>query len=143
VVGVLYVAGRTGMRAALQPTVDAPVAASVRAQWLNLPTPGGPRLPAGKPNLNAPAPTTADGKPDLSGIWHSPTPKYLANLAADGVDVPMTPWAQQIFKQRSDNNAVDRPSASCLPHSVTDFDAHFTPHKIVQVPGLIVMLFES
>jgi len=104
---------------------------------------GVPRLPDGKPNLNAPAPTTADGKPDLSGIWHSPTPNYLANLAADGVEVPMTPWAQQVFKQRADNNQIDRPSASCLPHSVTDFDAHFTPHKILQSPGLVVMLFES
>src|ERR1700720_3911639 len=39
------------------------------AQWLNYPTPGIPRLPNGKPNLEAPAPTTADGKPDLSGLY--------------------------------------------------------------------------
>src|SRR6476659_2680430 len=113
------------------------------AQWLNLPTPGIPRLPNGAANLKAPAPKTADGKPDFSGIWRAPTGKYLANLAADGIQVPMTPWAQQIFKQRADNNQIDRPSASCLPHSVTAFDAHFTPHKILQSPGLVVMLFES
>jgi len=131
------------LRVALASVVFVVAAATAHAQWLNVTTPGVPRLPDGKPNLQAPAPKLADGKPDLSGIWHSPTPKYLANLAADGVEVPMTPWAQQIFKQRADNDQIDRPSASCLPHSVTDFDAHFTPHKILQSPGLVVMLFES
>ena len=118
-------------------------APATEAQWLSLPTPGTPRLPDGTANLKAPSPKTADGKPDFSGIWHAPSQKYLANLAADGIEVPMTPWAQQIFKQRQDNNGIDRPSASCLPHSVTDFDAHNTPRKILQSPGLLVMLFEG
>ena len=42
---------------------------AAHAQWLSYPTPGVPRLPDGRPNLSAPAPLAADGKPDLSGIW--------------------------------------------------------------------------
>jgi len=40
------------------------------AQWLNYPAPGTPRTPDGKPNLTAPVPRAAGGKPDLSGTWH-------------------------------------------------------------------------
>jgi hypothetical protein len=59
------------------------LAAPLRAQWLNHPTPGIPRTPDGKANLTAPAPRTADGKPDLSGMWQRISPKYRRNIAAD------------------------------------------------------------
>src|SRR5437867_8887071 len=42
---------------------------AVSAQWLNYPTPGTPRTRDGKPDLAAKAPR-ANGKPDLSGVWH-------------------------------------------------------------------------
>src|SRR5262245_23929375 len=40
-------------------------------QWLHYPTEGVPRNADGSPNLTAPAPRLPDGKPDLSGIWHT------------------------------------------------------------------------
>src|SRR6266571_5571531 len=101
------------------------------AQWLHYPTQAIPRAQDGKPNLSAPAPKTSDGKPDFSGMWQVPVPKYLDNLAADGVEVPMLPWAANLYKERQENNRKDRPGNYCLPHSVTDYDAHFTPRKVL------------
>jgi len=112
-------------------------------QWIDYPTAGIPRTKDGKANLSAPAPKTSDGRPDLSGIWKASSGKYLADLAADGIDVGMLPWAAKVFQERQENFGLDRPSGRCLPHSVTDFDAHPMPKKFVQTPGLFVMLFES
>src|ERR1700704_5734164 len=86
------------------------LAAPVAAQWVNYPTPGTPRMPDGKPNLTAPVPRTPDGKPDLSGIWTTPSGRWLNNLAADGVEVPFKPWALALFKERQANNGKGRPS---------------------------------
>ena len=113
------------------------------AQWISYPTPGIPRTADGKPNLTAPAPKTPDGKPDLSGIWLTPSGRWLNNLAADGVDVPITPWAQALYKERQDNNGKGRPSERCISHGVTDFDALGTPTKIIQTPAVTVILFEA
>jgi hypothetical protein len=112
-------------------------------QWVHYPTPGIPRTKDGKPNLSAPTPRTREGKPDFSGIWAAPDGRYLENLAADGVEVSMQPWAAKLFQERQENEGRDRPSNQCLPHSVTDFDAHFTPKKLVQTPGGLIMLFEA
>ena len=117
--------------------------APLQAQWVNYPTAGIPRTKDGKPNLTAPAPRLAGGKPDLSGIWTVPSGKYLENLGADGVQIPMQPWAAKLYAERQANFGKDRPSGRCLPHSVTDFDALFQPRKIIQTPAEIVLLFES
>lgn len=113
------------------------------AQWFVYPTPGTPRTPDGKANLTAPAPRTPDGKPDLSGIWTTPSGRWLNNLAADGVEVPFKPWALALFKERQANNGKGRPSERCISHGVSDFDALPTPTKIIQTPAVTVILFEA
>jgi hypothetical protein len=112
------------------------------AQWVHYPTAGIPRTKDGKPNLTAAAPRTSEGRPDFSGIWEAPSDKYLVNIAADGA-LPMQPWAAKLYQERQENNGIDRPSGRCLPHSVTDFDAHPMPRKVIQTPGLLTMLYES
>jgi hypothetical protein len=48
---------------------------SVAAQWLTYKEPGVPRTRDGKPKLDAPAPRTVEGRPDLTGVWmHELTP---------------------------------------------------------------------
>ena len=117
---------------------------SALAQWQGYPTPGIPRTADGKPNLTAPAPRTAEGKPDLSGIWQSTVPRF--NVAAGlkkGETVPFQPWAQELFKERTENNSKDDPSARCLPTGLTMRATLATPLKIVQIPGLTFILYES
>ncbi|PYR92618.1 MAG: hypothetical protein DMG19_02770, partial [Acidobacteria bacterium] len=114
------------------------------AQWVNVPLPKTPRLPDGKPNLTAPVPKTRDGKPDLSGIWRVADGKYLQNIAADGVQVPFQPWAEEVFKERQANFGKDNPSGRCLPHGVPDsFLVRATPFKIIQTPFVTVALLEN
>ena len=120
--------------------------APASAQWLNYPTPGIPRTPDRKPDLAAPGPRTADGKSDLSGLWKAPSGKYLANLAADlkPEEVSFQPWAAALFNERLENLAKDRPTARCLPHGVPDQMAVAGyPFKIVQVPGMVLILYEE
>ena len=114
------------------------------AQWLQLQVPGTPRNPDGTPNLRAPAPRTADGKPDLSGVWRARDGRHIANLAgAEGITAPFAPWAEALYKERRDNNGLDRPSGKCLPKSVPDaMTLPPYPFKIVQTPTVTLMLFE-
>jgi hypothetical protein len=112
------------------------------AQWLRLPVPGTPRTPDGKPHLTAPAPRTPDGKPNLTGIWVVATGKYLANLAADGIEVPFRPEAAALYKRRQETNSIGRPTERCLPHAVPDAALVPYPFKIVQTPAVTIVLFE-
>jgi len=115
----------------------------LQAQWLNYPTAGIPRTKDGKPNLAAPVPKLADGTPDLSGIWMEPGLKYLINVAADLKEVPFQPWAEAEYKKRVDTLGKDDPNNLCLPSGYPEKDAVTSPWKIVQTPGLVIILYES
>jgi hypothetical protein len=116
--------------------------ATAAAQWLNVPTPGLPRLADGKPHLSAPTPRTADGKPDLSGVWRGAGPLYRFNIAQDLNADDIHPWAEARFLQRVRDSRKDSPLARCLPVSVP-FHNFFNLTHLVQTPHHIVMLYES
>src|SRR5580693_2912363 len=111
----------------LQKTLCIPLAAiaamlaltgGARAQWEPYPWKRVPRTAEGKVELNAPAQRTAYGKPDLTGFWMPEDQvKYLLNLAADlkPEEVPLTPWARDVYNARIANNGKDHPGVSCLP----------------------------
>jgi hypothetical protein len=130
----------------------------VAAQWLGYPTRGTPRKADGTPDLSAAAPRTRDGRPDLSGVWHPAAdpagkpggvegivaPRYLIDIMADVKpgDVPLQPWAADVYKRRNDNFRRDNPQIRCLPAGVPRLNALTHPYKIVQTPELIVVLYE-
>ena len=79
------------------------------AQWLDLPTPGIPRTPDGKPNLRAPVPRGPDGKPDLTGIWNGPA--VVARPEASNLQ----PWVVDFARQSQQEYFKARPTYRCLP----------------------------
>ena len=113
------------------------------AQWLEIHTPGIPRLPNGKADLSAPAPKTADGKPDLSGIWRGTDDKYFRDLSTGGVQIPMLPWAEKLYQERKGNLEKGHPSERCIGHGVTDYDSQVSLRRILQTPTVIGLLFEG
>jgi hypothetical protein len=129
------------------------------AQWLYPPDPGIPRTRDGKPNLSARAPRTREGKPDLSGVWRPEPdpngvpdpfapevlPRYFLNIAVDlkPEDVPFQPWAAALFKERGARQGADDPISRCEPTGVPAIDTVPVPFKIIQMPRLIVILYEG
>jgi hypothetical protein len=125
--------------------IIAAVSESASAQWLNYPAPGIPRTPDGKPNLSAPAPRTADGKPDLSGIWQGGRAGqygYDYNVAQKLPAGSVTSWAESVREQRVQDFRKDSPLAQCRPVSIPFLNFRGLS-RIVQTPGLIVILYES
>ena len=149
--------------------VFALVCTAAPAQWLNYPTPGTPRTRDGRPNLAAAAPRAANGKPDLSGVWHvHPTSlaemkrifgenieatsipgmepdtisKYAINLLLDfkPAESPIRPDAAEILRHRAPGG---NPADHCLPIGIPATGLVSEPNKIVQSPKVIVILYES
>jgi hypothetical protein len=122
------------------------VCGAAGAQWLDYKTPGIPRSPAGKPNLAAPAPQTADGKPDLSGLWTlNAGPGHLANIAAELKPEDVEPWAEAIYKQRLGDLGRDDPwTAQCLPAGPrVILTGGNGPARIMQTPAMLAILYED
>jgi len=144
---------------------------TISAQWLNHPTPGTPRTADGKPILTAPAPRASNGNPDLSGVWHvQPTPlvemkrlfgddvdkiqvpgmeadtisKYGVNIFLDfkPEDAPIRPDVTPLLQRRADQTKEAMPLTHCLPGGVPLSALLSEVTKIVQTPGLTLIMLE-
>jgi hypothetical protein len=114
---------------------------SLTAQWPNRPTPGMPRTPDGRPDLSAPTPRSTDGKPDFSGVWLVKNGSFY--LTSDLKPEEIRPWAAALYKQREDSFRRDSDGIQCLPPGPkAGIGVGGFPMKVVQTPGLVVVLYE-
>jgi hypothetical protein len=110
----------------------------------------------------APTPRTADGKPDLTGVWLNewfyggqvrrppaalpgePPPSTFGNIGANFPNgLPMQPWAKALMAERKRLGSKDNPDAHCLPMGIMQFHEHPQPRKMIQTPDLLVILYEG
>jgi hypothetical protein len=133
------------------------------AQWPAHPDRNVPRGANGQVNLEAPAPRTADGTPDFTGVWSNawyydgrvqPLPvsppgeppaatfgDVFANF--DKASLPLQPWAATLKAQRKEQNSKENPDAHCLPMGLIQFHMHPQPRKVIQTPDVLVILYEG
>ena len=149
---------RTVLPAACATALLALMAGPADAQWLSYPSSGVPRTAEGKTDLSAPAPKTSEGVSDLSGIWlPDPGPRatvgigdarrspYFIDVTADlkPEDVPFQPAAAAEYKRRVDRQGKDDPTTRCQPTGVPSLDTYPFPFKVVQMPSLVIILYEN
>jgi hypothetical protein len=76
-----------------------------------------------------------DGGPPAATFWN------IGAGFANGL--PFQPLAAQLRAERMSNNQKNNPDALCLPMGLMQLHLHPQPRKMVQTPGLIVMMYEG
>ena len=108
-------------------------------QYVRGPMPPGTPAPAATPAATAPV---ASGPPDLVPL--SVRLSQFWNLGASFKDgLPFQPWAAELHRQRVAENSQGNPDAHCLPLGLMQLHTHGQPRKMIQTPGVIVILYEA
>jgi hypothetical protein len=146
------------------------ITATLSIVWL--PTaPSAQTAATSRPKAPAPAssavPRTADGKPDLTGVWQGASnrrgswdeansglgvggtgrdPSAPANPASQQViteAAPYQPWAAKKVLESFNLRGIDDPVAQCLPPGIPRLHlVGLFPFQIVQTPQRVVILYE-
>lgn len=129
------------------------------AQWPARRDPSLPRKADGTVNMTARAPRQ-DGRPVLNGVWLSRRdplgtpggvendilPRYFVNVNEDHKGPPtdgVTPAALPLFAARLKGLGVDDPIAHCKPAGIPRLVSFPNPVKIIETPGVVLMLYEN
>jgi hypothetical protein len=128
------------------------------AQWPARMVSGLPRNGDGSVNVTAPAPRTSRGTPDLSGVWiaepdpngraegveNAVFPRYLMNVTQDVHEAAgiLVPAAESRYRERLANDGADDPIANCQPAGSPRIFSFMKPTKIVETPGVTLLLHE-
>ncbi len=57
--------------------------------------------------------------------------------------LPLKPWAAEVLRKRIAENSKDNPDAHCLPMGLMQLHEHPQPRKIIQTPGVTVIIYEA
>lgn len=100
-------------------------------------------------------PRTADGKPDLSGLWqamntanydiedHSAAPGVPAGMGIiEGNEIPYQPWALAKKQENYANRATADTEAKCFQPGVPRITYMPFPFQILQRPDIVTVLYE-
>ena len=108
--------------------LDAPIAAQARGRGAAPPTAAAP---------GAPFTRTADGKPDMNGVFSA------AETRGGREPIAFQPWAKEKHDAYVARKLADNPTARCLsPGLINLTTVSFFPLQFVQTPGQMVILYE-
>jgi hypothetical protein len=137
---------------------------NTNAQWLNYRAAGTPVTKDGKVDFAAPAPRMADGKPELTGVWHLQATRQTAapvdNVAVGAPGVNPNSLTANIFldlkaegnleteqgtkvrEERTKNGLRLNPTVFCLPMGLPSDNFVAEVVKFIQAPKEIIVIHE-
>src|SRR5262245_31865912 len=80
----------------------------------------------------------AQSRPDLTGLWISPTAD-ISVVLLPGEDISLTPYGAEKYRKLDMANS---PSYKCLPYGPTRGLQSTNPFQIVQTPDLVAIITE-